>query len=148
MVTPQPLSRAEAYALLRKLSELETDMAAYREERAHLMSRVAALETEIIALHDAIGLMHASLSWRVSYPVRLLGSLARKLLNPRPLFRWPLMMLRLRSRNNPSAISSQSCPLPSPAVSKAALASQPASSIDAENALVTLDVLYLLSRSL
>ncbi|GAB0120164.1 hypothetical protein [Acidisoma sp. 7E03] len=87
MTLPKPLSRMEAYSVTRRVSELQAEIAKSELKRARLNATISEQEAEILALREAIGQIHASLSWRLSAPVRIAGSLLRTMLPHLPALR-------------------------------------------------------------
>jgi hypothetical protein len=139
------LRRAEedAAAAHRRVAALEAEIA--RQNAA-----IAALHAEVVPLRTATDLMRASLSWRISAPVRVFGRLARVLLVRQPVLRRAIQKLRGRPQLAPPLTPSPppAAPPPPRADPNARYIFQPAPSSDDGTGVVTLDTLYHLSRSL
>lgn len=146
MAPQRPLSPSEAYALRRRVADLELQAEAQETEIARLNGALAALQSENLALQAAIGVLRASLSWRISAPVRVLGSLARNFVARQPTLR--RVFLQLRERRRPAAPGIAPAALPVPTDPNARYIYQPGPFSDHDTSVVTLDMLYHLSRSL
>lgn len=159
-------ARGETVQLQEMLRQAEADAAIiYPSRIAPLEAEVASLEAEIARLHALIAdqaaanvavqadidLIRASLSWRISVPIRILGRLARRLPGRQFL---PRRRIRTLNERLPSplhvqpasVVASVSPPLPTDP--NARYIFRPTTLPDDGTSVVTLDALYHLSRSL
>jgi hypothetical protein len=139
-------SVAEPTADFPRITELEPRVIAREAEIVRLKSVNAELQTETMALRAAVHLMRASLSWRITAPIRTVGGLARILAARHPaLWRSSRKLLGLLY---PVPVVPPTPSAPPPIDANARYVFQPAPPSDDGTGVVTLDTLFHLSRSL
>jgi hypothetical protein len=138
--------------MLRRAEDAAARLEALGDRNAEIMELhavIATLQSETSALRAAIGLLHASASWRISAPVRLAGRWMRGIRTAaRPLLR----AIRRARPHQTAPVAQPPATLAIPEDPNARIMFQGASFMEAAPAeaegVVTLDALYRLSRSL
>jgi hypothetical protein len=139
-------AEASASADQARIASLEADAIGRNAEIMGLQAEIGRLQAETRALRTGMDVLHASLSWRISAPVRLAGRVMRRIL--RPAIRRAAVSLRAASPPPSPSAPPPAAPLPAPAdlPPRAILQADPRPA--ATEGVVTLDALYQLSRSL
>jgi hypothetical protein len=148
------LRQAEADAAIvypSRIAPLEAEIASLTSEITELRAIIADREVANVALRADVDLIRASLSWRISTPVRIVGRLARRLTGRQWRLARPLPTLRVSLPATPEVAPPPVVASIAPAMPtdpNARYAFQVAPPSDNEAGILTLDALYHLSRSL
>jgi hypothetical protein len=149
---------AEAATARTQIATLEADVASGNAEISQLQTVIASLQAETLALKAGMDILRASLSWRISAPVRVVGRLIRGIVVRMPSLHQTIRRLPSptdhagAATNPPPAPQTPPVPLPDPVDPNARYIFRAAPFAELRpgeaEGLVTLDALYHLSRSL